>query len=69
MHPNKMDDPQGDSNSLTKMADVQRSGERCAVHDTMLVADPSDHADGEGLAGRTCLAIAFEPRDDLMIIM
>ncbi|KRR29184.1 hypothetical protein CQ13_38845 [Bradyrhizobium retamae] len=64
-----MDDPQADAKSLTNLADVQRSGGKRWASDTMLVADPSNHADGERPAGRACLAIAFELRDDFMIIM
>jgi hypothetical protein len=34
----------------------------------MLVADPSDHADREALAGRACEAVAVYHCDDLIVI-
>src|ERR1700731_3454514 len=53
-----IDDPHTDAVSLANLVDVQRTAGKRRAGNAILVADPSDHADREALAGRACEAVA-----------
>src|SRR6202050_4630571 len=63
-----IDDPHTDAVSLANLIDVERTGRKRRAGNAMLVADPSDHADREALAGRACEAVAVYHCDDLIVI-
>ena len=64
-----MNDPEAHAVSLTNLADTERSSGKRRVRNAMLVADPTYHANREGLPGRALQTIAIEQGDDLFIIM
>jgi hypothetical protein len=63
-----IDDPHTDAASLANLVDVECTGGKRRAGNAMLVADPSDHADREALAGRACEAVAVYHCDDLIVI-
>src|SRR6202795_3265440 len=53
-----IDDQHTDAVSLANLVDVERTGRKRRAGNAVLVADQSDHADGEAFAGRACEAVA-----------
>src|SRR6266700_4647362 len=64
-----MYDPEAHAVSLANFADTERSSGKRRARNAMLVADPTYHANREGLPGRALQTIAIEQGDDLFIIM
>src|SRR5467141_2943497 len=63
-----VDDPHADAVSVAELTHVEGSGGDRRTRDAVLVPDPTDHAEGKGLAGRARHVLMSQQCDDLLIV-